>query len=222
MNDWKELKKEFYGSGTLVSVEGGVINFAPEASKCIVGGENLSYDEYLEIERKSVSKRRHWFEHCYYESESLGFVYSSDAFIGKISTFTNLKVCFEYIAVSGMYGDGNGFKGKEDHVWMDRSDFKQFRVGDCVAFRATVYKYLKTGKGKAFDYALRNPYDIRKVKDYHLPTDAELRNQAIDSLICEVCMYQDHCNGAMCIANEEWRQEMRRELNSIADATDES
>ena len=52
--------------------EFGTIDFSPEKLKKIEGGEKLSYDEYLEIQRKSAKDCRHYFEMCYYEM-ALGF-----------------------------------------------------------------------------------------------------------------------------------------------------
>ena len=103
------------------------------------------------------------------------------------------------------------FEGREDHVWMKNKGFEQGEVGDCFSFSADVYRYLKTGNGKAIDFALRNPRDITQISDYELPSDDELHMQSIDRIICEVCMYNEHCYNGICIA-EEWRGEMRGNL----------
>ena len=42
-----------------------------------------------------------------------------------------------------MYTDGRMFDGKEDHVWMDKSGFEEYAVGDGVSLGAEVYRYVK-------------------------------------------------------------------------------
>ena len=42
-----------------------------------------------------------------------------------------------------MYTDGTMFDGKEDHVWMDKSGFEEYTIGDGVSFGAEVYRYVK-------------------------------------------------------------------------------
>ena len=99
----------------------------------------------------------------------------------------------------GMYSDGDGFDGKEDHVWMDKTGFEEFNVGDSISFRAEVYRYIKTGNGKLIDYGLRNPIDIKKIEEYQLPSDDELRMQMINQMICETCYLSEHCNRVSCL-----------------------
>lgn len=206
---WKKLKKEFYGINTLVTTDYGLIDFDPERVKEIVGGENLSYDEYLEIERCSAPLCRRSFETCFYES-------IENLFKGQIEKISGGRICFKRIFVSGCYPDGICFDGKEDHVWMSAKGFEEFKVGDCVRFGADVYRYLKKSKGKLIDFALRDPWDIKKVGAYELPSDDDLLMQSIDSIICEVCLFNEHCHMGMCIANEEWRERMRKELFEAA------
>ena len=40
--------------------------------------------------------------------------------------------------------------------------------------------------------------------------------QAVDQMICEVCMFNEHCYMGMCIANKELRKEMRKTLFYVA------
>ena len=47
-------------------------------------------------------------------------------------------------------------------------------------------------------------------------SDDELLMQSIDQIICETCMFRDHCYGGMCIANKEWRDNMRRSMFEMA------
>lgn len=177
--------------------------------KDVVGGENLTYDEYLDIIKESGCKTRHYFELCYYDS------FLND-FKGQIEKRSKRKICFKRIFVSGMYSDGLCFYGREDHVWMDDKGFEQYEVGDCLSFTAEIYRYLKTGNGKSIDFALRNPDDIKKIDTYELPTDDDLLMQCIDQMVCEVCMFNEHCYMGMCIANKEWREGMRKTLFDAA------
>ena len=66
------------------------------------------------------------------------------------------------------------------------------------------------------DFGLRNPENIKKIESYELPSDDELLMQSIDQIICETCMFRDHCYGEMCIANKEWRENMRESMFAMA------
>ena len=165
----------------------GIIDYDPEKMKDIVGGEKLTYDEYLEIQRKHGREVRGSFQLCYYEN-ALGFR-------GQIERKTKDKVCFKRIFVEGMYYDGECFDGKEDHVWMDLKGFEQYQEGDCLSFWAEVYRYLKTGNGKMIDFGLRNPAQIQKIDKYELPTDEELLKQEIGFMVCETCYLHEQCFG---------------------------
>lgn len=101
--------------------------------------------------------------------------------------------------------------GKEDHVWIELQNFEEYEVGDCLSFTAEVYRYVKCGNGKRIDFGLRKPGNISKIDSYELPSNEELTLQAIDQIICEVCLFREHCNG-FCIANPEWRAGMRQQL----------
>ena len=132
----------------------------------LVGGEKLSYNDYIDIQIQSFGKQRGGVKTCYYEMPA--------EFKGQIDRVTKNTVCFKRIFVTGMYSDGTFFDGKEDHVWMDRSGFEEYVVGDCVTFFAEVYQYLKTSNGTltetyAFLHCVSiNPSSVhRKVKKKH-------------------------------------------------------
>ena len=203
---WRVAKTAFSGTKLGVISEWGLIDFDPEELASLVHGENLSYDEYLEVVKASANHVRCDFEKCYYDAWSCHFK-------GKIAKMNkkNSTVCFERIYVSGIYSDGTGFVGKEDHVWMDLQGFENYKISDCLSFGAEVYRYIKCGNGKRLDFGLRNPATITRIDEYELPNQEELQLQAIDQLICEVCLFRDHCYG-FCIANQEWREEMRQQL----------
>lgn len=183
----KKMEDVNYMAKTVVWDEGGVIDYDSDAMKDVVGGENLSYPEYIEIQGRSEGKTRGAFQACFYEV-ALGFK-------GQVERRTRDKICFKRIYVEGMYRDGECFEGKEDHVWMDLKGFEQFKVGDSVSFGAEVYRYLKTGNGKIIDYGLRNPQGIKAIEPYELPSDDDLLKQELDQIVCETCYLYDNCYG---------------------------
>ena len=65
---WQKLKKEFYGTKTCVQSEYGTIDFDPDSMGDVVGGDKLTYDEYLDILMRSGKNVRGWFEMCYFET----------------------------------------------------------------------------------------------------------------------------------------------------------
>ncbi len=209
--EWAELLKDCYGTNTLAQTHWGLIDFSPDEVKKITGGEKLSYDEYLEIMHQTGNGTRPFFEQCYYSS-------CLSDFKGEIDKITKDKICFKRIFVGGIYCDGIGFSGKEDHVWMDIKGFEEYTVGDCISFSADVYRYLKTSNGKSIDFGLRSPHSIRKIDSYDLPTDDDLLMQSIDQLVCEVCLFNEHCYMGLCIADEQWRNDMRQSLYDFAKA----
>ena len=215
MSDWKQFRKKHYKKDVreLYAEEGccldGMIDFNPESMANVAGGEFRSYDEYLEVQKCSCGKTRRYFEICYYHEAG-----ADAGFKGRILRFDDKKVLFKRIMVDGLYGDGTGFFGKEDHVWMDKADFAQFKPEDCVSFEAEVYRYMRKKDGKLIDYGLRNPTMITPLESYEVPTDEELINQQIDQLVCETCMYHDQCY-SMCIANEQDRRERFETLKNL-------
>lgn len=204
---WETMKTVFYESAYGVISEWGLIDFDPAEKKTLVGGDKLSYDEYLLVQKRSYGHVRTDFEKAYHDTAYVSFKGQIEKVNGKSS-----KVCFKRIFIYGEYSDGDGFFGKEDHVWMDLTGFEEYRIGDCLSFVAEIYRYLKTGSGKMIDFGLRNPEYIRQIESYDLPSDEQLRLQAVDEIICnDLCMFRDHCY-ASCIANQEWREGMRKML----------
>ena len=117
--------------------------------------------------------------------------------------------------VDGMYADGICFEGKEDHVWMNITGFEEYNIGDCVSFFAEVYRYVKTSNGKQIDYSLRNPQNIQKINTYALPTDDELKKQAINQIICETCYLSEHCHGTICLLPEGTKKNIQKQMLDI-------
>lgn len=208
---WKEFVEKYSHSGYLVQSEFGTIDTTDDAMKDVAGGENLSYEEYLQVLFNSRNIIRHCFEYCYYSNAWCDFK-------GRISRFDKKKgkVIFNCIYVSGGLMDGDCYEGKEDHVWMDIEPFEEYQVGDCLSFGGEIYRYLKTKNGKQISFGIREPYDIKKIESYELPSDDDMLMQAVDQMICEVCMFNEHCYMGMCIANEEWREGLRKTLFNAA------
>ena len=207
---WERVKEALSGSRLGVISEWGLIDFDPDEKERTKGAESLSYEEFLDLQKKSGRDLRIDFQKCYYDAVITDFK-------GQIERINKKKglLCFERIYICGWYpGAYESFEGKEDHVWMDLDGFgDEYRVGDCMSFCAEVYRYVKSRNGKMIDFGLRNPENIRKIGKYDLPSDEKLRLQEADNMICDVlCMYREHCNGTVCLANPEWRDTMRAML----------
>lgn len=201
---WKELKEQYRGQDVIVDTdEWGYINFSPKSMEEVAGHEKFSYEEYLDIQKSKGLNIRGSFFLCHHEV-ALGFA-------RQIEKINKKYVYFKRIYVSGMYMDGQCFDGKEDHVWMSIKGFEKYQVGDCLEFHAETYRYLKIGNGKQIDYGLRYPCQIKKVESYELPSDDDLLLQSIDQILCETCLYHDHCY-SMCIADKEWLKNMRESM----------
>lgn len=200
----RSLLADHYGDNTIVLSSFGNIDFSSEGKEDIVGGENLTYDDYIDIQIRSAGKQRSWFQMCYYNMLS--------SFMGCIGKKKGKNICFQKIHVSGMFHDGDGFIGKEDHVWMDIGGFENFKAGDCVSFSSEVYRYVKTSNGKLLDYGLRKPEYIKKISSYRLPSDEDLIRQGIDQIICETCFLYEHCNKLYCLRNEEEIRRLKKQM----------
>ena len=211
--DWLETKRAYYGSKTGLQVYGGIIDFDPNKQKDLVGGEKITYDEYLDLQMEvceSKDKVRWDFARCYYHTPL--------EFKGQIDRITKKAVCFKQIYVSGMYPDGTCFDGKENHVWIDKHGLEQYEVGDYLSFFAEPYCYIKTGRGKQIDFGLRNPKNIKKIKKYALPSDDELLLQSINAIICEACFYNEQCFG-VCVRNPKELETLRDNMfKSVKDS----
>lgn len=70
---WQQFKKKFVRKDRIVNSEWGVIDYSPNAMGDIVGGEKITYDEYLEIMRVSGHECRKYFGHCYYSAWDCSF-----------------------------------------------------------------------------------------------------------------------------------------------------
>lgn len=68
-DEWERMKKAHYGTKTGFQMIGGIIDFDPDKQKDLVGGDKLTYDEYLDLQLiscESKEKARGSFALCYY------------------------------------------------------------------------------------------------------------------------------------------------------------
>lgn len=205
--DEKDLICANYGKRILVNTYKGVLDFDPDGFKSVVGADKFSYNEYLDVQFRSLGRYRSYFADCYFNIPM--------GFMGQIERITATSLCFKRIFVRGMCPDGEVFDGKEDHVWMDKTGLEQFGVGDCLSFEAEVYRYVKTGNGKMIDFGLRNPspLSVKKIESYDLPSDKELMRQEINLVICKTCFLSEQCNRTYCIM--EPKQERKRQNDML-------
>ena len=204
----ESLLATYYGEKNCISDENGIVFFDPDSQKDVVGAEKMSYDEYLNVQLASLG-------HDYRSGFANGLFNYLLEFKGQIEKIKAKHICFKRIFISGMYPDGEMFDDKEDHVWMDKAGFEELNVGDSVSFCADVYRYIKTGNGKLIDYGLRNPTGIKKIEEYQLPSDDELRMQMIGGIICETCYLSEHCNRVSCFFPKEKTEQKRQMMDSL-------
>lgn len=205
---WAAAKAAFSGSKLGVITEWGLIDFDPNELTTLVKGKTLSYDKYLEVMKSSAKHMRIGFLTCYYDARNYYFKGKIEKINKNAST-----ICFKKIYIAGTYFDGKTFTDKEDHVWMSLQGFEKYNVGDCLRFNAEIYRYVRCANTKrmGIDFGLRNPTNISKVDNYELPSDEELSLQSINQIICEVCLFNQHCDG-FCIASQEWKENMKKQL----------
>lgn len=202
----ESLLAAYYGEEDCISNEDGIVFFKPDSQKDVIGADKMSYDEYIDVQLASLG-------HDYRSGFANGLF--NYLFKGQIEKVNAKHVCFKRIFISGMYPDGVMFDDKEDHVWMEKTGFEEFAVGDSISFGAEVYRYVKTGKGKLIDYGLRNPKGIKKIEEYQLPSDDELRMQMIEEIICETCYLSEHCNSVSCLLPKGVRKAKQQQMMSF-------
>ena len=202
--EYQDLFALYYGERIIVQTYDGCIDFDPNGYRDVVGAERFSYDDYIDVQIRSLHKIRGWFATCYYSIPL--------SFKGTVERKTKENVCFERIFVEGMYPDGLCFVGKEEHVWMSIKGFEEYEIGESVSFFAEVYRYVKTSNGKQIDFGLRNPEDIKRIPPYELPTDEELIEQSVNEIICETCYLSEQCNHVYCMRPQKELKQMKKQM----------
>lgn len=208
--EWNKTKKDFYGTDYQVSVKNGIIDFSTNGMHDIKNGENLTYDEYLDIQYASLGQSKDSLEEIYFNNDV-------GAYRGEISKKTHGNILFRKLFVDATRPDGTCYEAKESHVWMDDKPFEQFELHTCVEFYADVYRYLKTGHGKQIDYGLCNPTYIKQIPQYQLPTDEQIEDQIIDDILWETSKYHDVIDRINWsdVRNEEEYQQKFKALKSL-------
>lgn len=144
-------------------------------------------------------------------------------FKGKVLQINKNKgVLFKNIYIEFFTHDGSVVKGKENHVWFfDCQEFlyNDIKVGDCVKFTALAYAYKR--QNGSIDFGLKTPQNIQYISDYELPTNEDLNLQSIERIICEACMYSEHCYGEFCIATPGYKESMIIQLLEVSGASKE-
>ena len=77
--------------------------------------------------------------------------------------------------------------GIEQHVWIERKELDGVGVGDCVSFSAEVYQYVKKNCGLCLDFGLRNLSNVKKIKEYMLPSERDMLDEQADKLLYDTC-----------------------------------
>ena len=211
--EFYELIDAHYGTKASFQIpEVGIIFFDRELAKGIVGGEKLSYEDFIDIQIQTKLDFRSSFFMCW--------VYTPMGFKGEVETFAKGKICFKRIYDEYMLPDMSIHLGKEDHVWMDATGFGKLEKGDCVSFFAEVYRYIKKSDGKKLDYGLRNPEGIEKINKYDLPSDDDLLMQEIDSMLCETCNMADFCSSrSNCMRDPKERKLLKKQMFDLVKGT---
>lgn len=146
--DWKEDLEECYG--TDIAWNGTGVHFAPESKSCVDGAEDMSYDEYIEAQMRSIDGHRHDLAMCeHYNNYGI--------FRGRVSKVNGEYVCFEKLYVQT--GDGEeDFYGEEDHVWVHKKQFNgcKLNIGNCLQFEGFINRYVRQGNGlPQIDYGIK-------------------------------------------------------------------
>lgn len=204
----KGIVTNYYGHKSYCNSSHGLFFFDPEDINDVVGAESLSYDEYIYIQLKAGRPKRSDFINCYMNI-SLGFK-------GCIEKISKNNICFKRIFVEGMFPGFECFDGKEDHVWMSRKGFENYKIGDSVSFGAEVYRYIKKSNGKSLEFGLRNPEGIKKIEPYELPSDEQLIEDEISRIICETCYLREQCSfTCTCTRNQKELTKLRKSMKDM-------
>lgn len=170
IDEWPEIKKNFYNQDAIVTLSNGDVFFNPKLMTHLVNAKHISYSKFLDLQFYSLGTSR----------DILGSLLENQlfdaTFCGNV-TYINKKkhlLLFNKIRIDALYGDGDGFESTINHVWISQHNFgNDVKRGNKYLFEAQPYIYLKYG-GQVLDYGLKNPSNIQKLSDYHVPTKDDL------------------------------------------------
>lgn len=107
--------------------------------------------------------------------------------------------------------DVGTIEGVEDHVFIyDVAEFISagVKAGDCVSFSGVVYKYER--RDHSIDYSIRECENVQVIEAQYLPDRRNLQERndrrLISQLICETCLFTDHCDGLFCLMGDDERE----------------
>lgn len=146
--DWKEDLEECYG--TDIAWNGTGVHFSPESKYSVDGADEMSYDEYIEAQMRSIDGHRHDLAMCeHYNNYGI--------FRGRVSKVNDEYVCFEKLYVQTGNAEED-FYGEEDHVWVHKKQFNgcKLSVGNCLQFEGFINRYVRQGNGlPQIDYGIK-------------------------------------------------------------------
>lgn len=129
-------------------------------------------------------------------------------FKGRVLLMNKRGILFKRFHIGFCEMDGSRVEGKEDHIWIfDKKPFIKagIKVNDCVFFTGKAYAYKR--QDKSVDFSIKECENIKKIGQYSLPDKEDLKMQGLERLVCEVCMYNEHCYG-FCIVPDGWKESM--------------
>lgn len=183
LESWKDCKKSNYKKNTIIQDYEFTVDFSlNNYERLEKNGTNISYDDYLDLQRISFYKdmRSHflWIYH------NLGV----GDFCGKITKANNNYFCFNKIYSDAMDSyDCTFSSGIEQHVWIERKELDGVGVGDCVSFSAEVYQYVKKNGGLGLDFGLHNLSNVKRIKEYKLSSERDMLDEQVTKLLYDTC-----------------------------------
>lgn len=183
LKSWEDCKKSNYEQNTIIRNYEFTIDFSlRNYERLEKNGTNVSYDDYLDLQRISFYKdiRSHFL--WIYLNLGVG------DFCGKITKANDNYFCFNkiYSDAMDMY-DCTFSSGVEQHVWIERKGLDGFGVGDCVSFSAEVYQYVKKNGGLGLDFGLRNLSNVKRIEEYKLPSERDMLDEQVTKLLYDTC-----------------------------------
>lgn len=140
-------------------------------------------------------------------------------YFATVASIDDSHVVLKKVVVDGIRHDGIGFMGSEDHVNIfDAKDIKtlmekDLHPGDKICFAAQTKEYER--KDGSVDFSFCDISDVEVVDNYDIPTKEELIDEQIRNLVCEVCIFNEHCYCRMCVANDDEAKERFTILKNI-------